>query len=544
MYEVIAKVLICAFFPCIFLSSCSLNETQKYNTLYIADDIIESQPDSALQLLMAEKNLLLSGNEKSKALYGLLLTQAKYRLYQENADSLLPIIAACEEYFGNSADKGYYCRSMYYHGMLLFKVGRLEEATFRLKKGLDIAVEILDTLQIAKYYESLCMINDTGRCDSILLGYARKFYDISVVMSEKERIARSINNLATAYWRLDMKDSATICRRKALPLLDSITDLNRAYLMTNIGSDYIYQKDYVAAKDILHKAINITPLANAYKMLGDINEIEGHTEQALNMWQKAFSTGTPRVRCTTLRAFIDAAIGKADYKTATYFYEEYLRLSDSIQSTSEKKKLAEIQAKYDREVLKNIMNKRILLLQLVILAAILLVIIIWNTYRKREKKFVNALEKYELVIKQKGEELRSLQVSLENEMSLHHELSVDFKIQEEKMAILRDEIALLQKASMTRLGRGKEIFTSICNNGRMPNIDADDEHCFIEFYSFYHHAEYEKWMSTYENLTPRLITYLILDDMGISDKQKEYVLSVGRAAIGMTKTRLNKSRKG
>ena len=528
------------------------------------EDVVETNPDSAYRLLNSYERFSFGTNERNNAMYGLLLTQVKYKLYKDSPDSLMPIIEHSESFFRNSLDRQHHCKALYYLSMMLNKTGRIEEATLKLREGLDIAKTLRDTLQMVKYYESLCMVNDFARCHKLMQSYAKMMLDMSVCMNDKERIVRSLNNLAASYWRQDMPDSAMYYRKKALAFLDGISDVNRAYLLTNLGSDYIHINEFDSARHYLQEALTFSPLPNAYKMLGDIYERDGHEILARANWEKAILLGSPRVRLNTIKSIIDASQKNGNNKLATYYYNQYIQLNDSIQASSSESLVSELQAKYDYVLLKNQKNKRIVVLQFVIILSLLILALFFWWHKSRVRIYESVIESKNLLVRQKETELSSIyedvrikQNHLREIESLVQDkdkkigfyveeiesLTDDICQQEQKIELLNKEIFDLRSATLERLGKGRDVYSSVKNGGKIPNSVPEAEHCFIDFFTYFHNEKLLGWNETYKSLTPRLITYLILDDMGFDDVEKERILGVGRAAIGMTKTRLKRNRK-
>ena len=61
------------------------------------------------------------------------------------------------------------CRAYYYHAMTLYERDRHDEALLILKKGEHLTRDLNDLLQLSKYYESLCMVNDYAHSDDLML---------------------------------------------------------------------------------------------------------------------------------------------------------------------------------------------------------------------------------------------------------------------------------------------------------------------------------------------------------------------------------------
>ena len=138
------------------LLSCSCSRQARIErALSAAEEVVERRADSALLHLEGIADIVERGDDASRALYGLLLTEAKYRQDEDRPDSLLPVIRSSEEWFGGAGDRLHLERSMYYHAMMLKKLGELDASVLKLKEGEQLAEQLADDVFLSKYYESL-----------------------------------------------------------------------------------------------------------------------------------------------------------------------------------------------------------------------------------------------------------------------------------------------------------------------------------------------------------------------------------------------------
>ncbi len=106
----------------------------------------------------------------------------------------------------------------------------------------------------------------------------------------------------------------------------------------------------------------------------------------------------------------------------------------------------------------------------------------------------------------------------------------------EEIMALNTQIQMMRQQTNEQLGRGKEVFDTVIAGGKLQSTNK--EHYLIEYYSVLRYEQYALWMSEYKDLTARLLTYLILQDMGKSDTEIQDILSITYSSLRSIKTRL------
>ncbi len=164
--------------------------------LMAVDSMMEEYPDSAMMILDQYK---LSDNapDYDRALYGLLLTHARYKNFiDETNDSL---INASAEYFLDHGDQEYASRSLFLKGMINLNANNLGEAAVAFTHGLDLAHE-----EKLYMWEGQCargLFNlYSNLCDgSSQLKYAKIAYESFLKRGNKDWINYSKLEMACAY---------------------------------------------------------------------------------------------------------------------------------------------------------------------------------------------------------------------------------------------------------------------------------------------------------------------------------------------------------
>ena len=113
-----------------------------------ADSLLEANPDSALHLLEAIDYNKLS--REGQAHYGLLLTAARYKLYQ-TVDNMF--INRSIDYYQNHQHSSHPLpptphlpNALYYKAVVLYELGKREETTLLLKQAEELAEQGNDEL--------------------------------------------------------------------------------------------------------------------------------------------------------------------------------------------------------------------------------------------------------------------------------------------------------------------------------------------------------------------------------------------------------------
>lgn len=133
----------------LLLSGCTSTLRQR---LQEADACMESCPDSALYILDSI-DISTVTNEYDRALYKLLLTQAREKNYYfEKGDS---IISESVKYFEQHDEKGLSMKAHYYKGAVNLNAGNLTTALRENLEALGIAREIADTLFMARAHDAI-----------------------------------------------------------------------------------------------------------------------------------------------------------------------------------------------------------------------------------------------------------------------------------------------------------------------------------------------------------------------------------------------------
>ena len=111
----------------------------------------------------------------------------------------------------------------------------------------------------------------------------------------------------------------------------------------------------------------------------------------------------------------------------------------------------------------------------------------------------------------------------------------------EEINSLRKRMVILQQQSNEQLGLGKKMY-DVVRNGEKLSV-TDNERWLIKYFSVLHYEKYNQWQQEYKHLSDRLLTFLILKEMGKTDSDIKRILSISDVAFRATKSRLNRNKR-
>lgn len=234
-------------FICLSLLGCSLLPSE----IKIAEKMMESAPDSALNILRqvhTDDHLM---PDADKALYGLLLFQA----LDKNKLTLKPdsAINFSIEYYQNENDKPHLANAYFYKGRMYKNAQHYDEATLLYLKALDNFESKKNYILLGKIYA------DMGDICSIQMDYnvSREKYQLSVdyfnLAGEPIEASYRILDIGRTY-RLEKKYKAA--QKIFLKALTKTNDsVFSGVAFQEIGINYYWAKQYDSAQFYLRKSI-------------------------------------------------------------------------------------------------------------------------------------------------------------------------------------------------------------------------------------------------------------------------------------------------
>ena len=361
----------------------------------IADSLIEQHPDSVLHLLQGIDYSTL--DEEGQAHYGLLLTAARYKLYQPVDTTFINRSIA---YYSTShkgiqsspflGDKrGALGASLYYKAVVIYDLGKKQEATLLLKQAEQQAEHSDDELLRNKIYENLERVNDDAHNSFLALKYSKLFLRSSQILKDTSTIVRALDHLATSYAHMDLYDSVDYIHNCIHPLLATMADSSKAYTLGNLASRLFTIGKYERAETLLNEAIRLHPLPHHFFIKGKIAEKENNNSEAEKSYLRTLDFDVPSFNVKACRRLSKIY----ELRNNQQLHLKYLHLADSIQNALTRNahlsELTVTQYEYEKVIDLRDRKRSIIIGVIVIfmLAAIIVGILVrWSAAKKRHRK--------------------------------------------------------------------------------------------------------------------------------------------------------------
>lgn len=441
-----------ALLALVFLfSECSQKSPDKTALMQIDSLLLKNDYTEALKEISTIDPAPL--DEEGRALYALLLTEAKYKNYDPiTSDSL---ISQAVRYYRDSNDREKATRSLLYQGCVYEVLGDPEKAV----DCYNMADESADRQDIAnKAYAKL-------RLGALYHGYVvgakriavEKYFEalqLYRLLSDKHYELLCLTNIGAIY--RDSKEKEK--QDSALYYIDSAIDLaqnqNEVYfIFTNLyhkAEFYeLFKQDYLNAKNFAVQAIRIGGreidhprahycAAKSFIKLGQI-------DSALYYLNCSPESVTANDSIMYYNLLADISRFKNDNESWLNYHDKAHAMADSILIGSLNAKLLTIEKKYDlqKEELKNVtlrseLRGAWLTVALALLAALALIHFLWryrNRLRTKENEYellksdldtsLNSLEQMRLTINNYEEELRETEKGYRAELARQEALVSD-----------------------------------------------------------------------------------------------------------------------
>lgn len=395
-------------FLCLIFIGCHQNREVNESLLSQADSLMESRPDSALAILqqIPSPHKL---HEKAKADYCLLLTQAEYKNYLPfTSDSLLTIAT---DYYESVNDKELLGKTYYYKGCFYNEQKDYIQAATYYKRAETLLKQSDNDLMLALLYNAMGHLNRKSDLEEDALQQFKKALYYSERCGKVYHITMDLQEVAKMYLRLNKPDSAGIYFAQIIPYLPQCKEPKMATLFHNVG---IYNENYgsldSAEKYILQSLELEKDTANrigSYYALARIYRKQGHITTSDSLWNVVLNGMTDtRRKCGVYRRLFEQSVAEKKYVKAALYAEKQMLCMDSAYHGSIAKEVAEVEKKYDNEVLLRKsaeQSKTNIILWLVVLvtfivgvATVYFIIYSQRKYRQRkEHELSSSIAKYQ-----------------------------------------------------------------------------------------------------------------------------------------------------
>lgn len=326
------KMYVLAFLTGLFVVVAGCNREIEHD-LTIAEECMETQPDSAYRCLERLERINLSGEQR--AWYALLKTQAmhKCRIPLGN-DSLINVAVA---YYAESDDRHRLAKSLLYKGLVHKQNHQVEQAAEAFVES-EHAFEGVEDDQykalLFNHYASLLMGQNMYEES---LDYYKKSYHHKLSGDSLHYIVSACGQIAKMFELLEKPDSAKSYYERGLSYADSL-EINRKdnyYLLLHNYAAFLMRKgEFSHAEHLLKECADhledSTYRHTLHSALTTLYYKKGEYQQAIDYGMKVLESGDSLTRCGGyLRLYkIYKDVGKMD--SAFRYHNLYRRYHSDI----------------------------------------------------------------------------------------------------------------------------------------------------------------------------------------------------------------------
>ena len=372
-----SSYICCVLLFVLFLVSCTdgRSEGQVARLLRQAEMCMEECPDSALVYLhqISDPEKLTGENQAD---YCLLLTQAMDKNdLPLSSDSLIQIAVG---YYSNKGDAECKAKALFYKGRVFQQQGNLEGATLLYKKAESMIPDLTDYYLVGLIYSYLGHLNRDEEHYKKALFYYEKALPCYRTIQNPTLTASGLQDMAKISVYLGETHRADSLFSEVLSYVPDIDATWQANIYHNVGVFYMLTNQFGRAEQVVNTSLKLpsTPedKLRSYAVLATIYTKQNRGDLVDSLWHKALNSENIYTRKAVYASLLNEAVSKQNLQDIEHYVPLYIQSADSVYRLSQAKRIVEVQAKYDQEILikKNKISR--LLLYCFILCLLLLAI--------------------------------------------------------------------------------------------------------------------------------------------------------------------------
>lgn len=335
----------------ILLGACRRGSHAVSSILLLADSLMQSHPDSSLQLLEAIPAPQEMG-KTDRAWYALLLTQAKYKNYVslEN-DSLIQVAV---DYFEKNSDREQLAKSYFYSGCVHREQEDISTAINLYLKSLRTMPQGGDSVFLSMVYGHL------GDC------YGEQYLNSAAIDAHKnayalcgtahiDRALYALLKIRDNYLIKDDSDSAFIYYQQAKLLADSLqTSAFKPLIYKNIAALYNERGEYEEANSYISEAMRDIEveesLYSIYFLKGDIMNHLNKKDSALYYWNLAKYSFDIETKASAFDRLFELNKEQSRWREAALCADSFIVYFDSIQASAYRAEIGDLMDNHQLEI--------------------------------------------------------------------------------------------------------------------------------------------------------------------------------------------------
>lgn len=452
-----SSYICCVLLFVLFLVSCTdgRSEGQVARLLRQAEMCMEECPDSALVYLhqISDPEKLTGENQAD---YCLLLTQAMDKNdLPLSSDSLIQIAVG---YYSNKGDAECKAKALFYKGRVFQQQGNLEGATLLYKKAESMIPDLTDYYLVGLIYSYLGHLNRDEEHYKKALLYYEKALPCYRTIQNPTLTASGLQDMAKISVYLGETHRADSLFSEVLSYVPDIDAAWQANIYHNVGVFYMLTNQFGRAEQVVNTSLKLpsTPedKLRSYAVLATIYTRQNRGDLVDSLWHKALNSENIYTRKAVYASLLNEAVSKQNLQDIEHYVPLYIQSADSVYRLSQAKRIVEVQAKYDQEILikKNKISR--LLLYCFILCLLLLAIslaYVFHVYKRykrtKERELITQraeLDEGKQVIKEMNDQIERIRKEASTMKEDYNKSLID--LTDEKKSIEQQFALIKQRA--------------------------------------------------------------------------------------------------
>ena len=326
------------------------------NELLQAEELMYPAPDSALHIL---QGMTPPADELNRATWALLLTQAKYKCFVDQSDSLVNV---AYDYFMKGEDAQRKALTLYHKGVLYKEKNQVDKALpYYLQASEE--VKLTEDYRLAYLIHAQIGIIYAHRdLHDYSVSYCEKANEYALLSNDSYYIVDSYNCIARTY-------SAQKQYTKAIEFYDKAIEIGKVYgekklvnsaIQEKMGI-YIRQNKYEEAQKLL-KALDIQKLSKTgFQIIGHLYQRTNQVDSAYYYLNKAIESDNIYTKQNAYQLLFNLSKKQKDYEKNAEYSVKLWKINDSINKIDRNKALIEMQEKYNEQRVRDELTTQMLL---------------------------------------------------------------------------------------------------------------------------------------------------------------------------------------
>ena len=327
------------------------------NELLRAEELMYPAPDSALHIL---QGMTPPADELNRATWALLLTQAKYKCFVDQSDSLVNV---AYDYFMEGDDVQRKALALYLKGGLLNDNNQYEKALgffLDAEKELDKINE--DTLGFL-ITSHIGLIYAYQNLNEYAINYSFKAYEHASKSNYHKHLIAACIQLARTYSKINI-DNSIEYYEEAISLAKKHGDIRQtARAQIEVAGRYKEHPQKLYSKAILNikEATKVRRSEQADIILGDIYRKTNQLDSAYFYLKRASNSENIYTSRNAYQSLYHISKELGHYQKAVDYSEELWERQDSINTIARNQALIEMQEKYNEQRVRDELTTQMLL---------------------------------------------------------------------------------------------------------------------------------------------------------------------------------------